>query len=221
MSCSEEQTTSSPKSTNFLSPVMTSITSITSSTSSTSKTKRSSVLEVLTTPELIHNIFEYLSVPQLVKARSVCKQWYQIVSIPSRVASYINYTVSSKPKKVYILTNSTYSYDGVTCITDTEVYITGVYTNKRKAQIELSKKYEQEQEMYSDLEDDNTSIMGGIERRGYFDYASNQGEVWELGEYDLNNEKLNDNESLESSSQQESIELESVEENGVTYYIID
>ncbi|CAG8456229.1 11831_t:CDS:1 [Acaulospora colombiana] len=182
---------------------------------------RSPVIEVLTTPELIHAIFDHLSVPQLVNVRSVCKQWYQIVNIPSRTAAYVNYTVRSRHKKVYILTNSTYSCGENDCISDISVAIDGVYTDKRKAQSELNKRCEEyEGQMYNDYEESNVRIIGGFDRRGYYDYDMDQGEVWELDSYDLDDGEASEDEA-EEREQPKAAELESVEEGGVTYYIID
>ncbi|CAG8462766.1 7329_t:CDS:1 [Acaulospora morrowiae] len=183
---------------------------------------RSPVIEVLTTPELIHAIFDYLSVPQLVNVRSVCKQWYQIVNIPSRVAAYVNYTARPKHKKVYVLTNSTYTHED-NFVSDVDVAISGVYTNKRKAQNELNKWYEQyEEQMYENCEDqsDVRIILKGFERKGYYDYDIEQGEIREIGEYDLDDGKESDDET-ENQQESKAAELESVEEGGITYYLID
>ncbi|CAI2163451.1 13567_t:CDS:1 [Funneliformis geosporum] len=79
---------------------------------------------VLTTPELIDNIFNFLSMSELMNVRSVCKQWYLIVNIPTKIASYIKSTFI--PRRVYVLSDGHFHGNS-----NPGIKILGVYTHEQ------------------------------------------------------------------------------------------
>ncbi len=81
---------------------------------------------VLTTPELVDNIFNFLPMRDLISVRSVCKQWYLIVNIPTKIAAYIKSTFI--PKQVYVLSDGHFHGNSVS-----EINILGVYTHEQTA----------------------------------------------------------------------------------------